>query len=242
MKITTLKFTLFISTFLIISCSQDNTSINTKLDTSASEFNQRLSSQESSTILTKFFMNLGVVEILSTHESDSIVYNFVTEKEFFINDEFVNLRNYPITMKDGEISLNSNPNLKLTILNDQPYLNSPSYSGFLESEEFFRDKEINILLFFMKEIITTDDFKYHSNDYIINVQSETGCSFWDTHYIFATGGSASVAEANLPAAISHYTSGFNTLDVSHCRQFGSVDTSCVWGNHLCISTQAFCCD
>jgi hypothetical protein len=55
-------------------------------------------------------------------------------------------------------------------------------------------------------------------------------------------GSRSVAEANLTQEIDEYTNGFNTLDLSDCIAFGGVDTSCLWDNHACVSSQAFCCN
>ena len=64
---------------------------------------------------------------------------------------------------------------------------------------------------------------------------EPSCSYWDTYTAVTGGRSKSVAEANLASLVA----GADSL--SDCTKLGGVDTSCIWGNHLCISSQSFCC-
>ena len=228
---------------LLCSCSQDeNNNVISKNDT----FKTNYQLEEKSTIakttskISQLFLNMGVIEVGVTNKEKMIEYSFSTKKLFGINGEGTDFKNYKITLNNGMISISSNPNIKLTILENQPYIVTPTYKGFLKSGAYIDDKDFNLLYLFMNELITPETSKTDASG--IGSGSGGGCSFGNTHYVYATGGSASVAEANLPGEIAHYTSGFNTLDVSGCTMFGGVDTSCVWGNHLCISTQAFCCN
>ncbi|MCO6175206.1 hypothetical protein NHF50_09115 [Flavobacterium sp. NRK F10] len=248
MKIKTSIIILFL-TVLFSSCTQENSNdvkmskSNVKLYKRDSyELDEKLTLEKSTSKVTDLFLNMGVVEINVNHSDSSIIYDFNTEKGFGVNQEFVDLKDYTITLSEGAISINSNPDIKLTILDDQPYILSSFYTGFVESEDFFNIKEFNILLFFMNEMITPEEIKTDAKLPASGGGISGGCSFWNTYYIYATGGSRSVAEANLPAEIAHYTSGFNTLDLSGCSAFGGVDTSCLWENHACVASQAFCCN
>lgn len=244
-------FLLFIFT-LLSSCSQDDNnniekSINDNFKTNSLSFKapnyqleEKITIAKTTSKISQLFLNMGVVEVIVSDRGNLIEYSFTTKKTFGINGEGTDFKNYKIILIDGMITISSNSNVKLTIFENQPYIITPTYKGFLKSGEYIDNKDFNLLYLFMNELITPETNKTDAGSSIGNAGG--GCSFGNTHYVYATGGSASVAEANLPGEIAHYTNGFNTLDLSKCNKFGGVDTSCVWGNHLCLSTQAFCCN
>lgn len=83
----------------------------------------------------------------------------------------------------------------------------------------------------MNELITEED----KTSYFV----AKSCSIWDTYHTISTGASRSVAasngemRANMDATLIAATG-------SSCTEQGH-DTSCLWENHLCISTTTYCC-
>lgn len=191
---------------------------------------------ETTSFVSDLLFNLGVIGINITNNTESILYEFRTKKSFKFNGEFVNLSNYTILFENGMLSLDTNSELKLTLVDNQPYIIKPNYSGFLDNNsDNFRNLELNILLLFMKEMIITNDIKINTLELLDAEYSQRGgCSFWNTYYVVATGGSRSVAATNLKYKEDD--------DVEGCREIGDADSSCVWDDHLCIATQAYCCD
>ena len=233
--------------FNIVSCTTDNNiekknTINNSLAFNKTNYQlkDKITISQTTSKISQLFLNMGVVEVKVSKMENFIEYGFTTKKMFGINGEGTDFKDYKITLNDGMISISSNTNIKLTIFENKPYIITPTYEGFLNSGEYINDKNFNLLYIFMNELITPESSKIDAG-IIDNVYSR-GCAFGNTKYVFSTGFSRSVSEANLPDEIAHYTSGFNSLDVSGCTKFGGVDTSCVWGNHLCMSTQAFCCN
>lgn len=231
----------------LFSCSTDNNiekenDINNSLFNKATNFElkENITIEKTTSKISQLFLNMGVVEINVVENGNLIEYDFTTKKMFGINGEGTDFKNYKITLSDGLISINSNSSIKLTIFENQPYIITPNYEGFLKTGEYLDNKDFILLYLFMNELITPETSKMDASN-VVN-GGGAGCTFGSTKYVYSTGFSRSVAEANLPGEIAHYTSGFNTLDLSGCRMFGGVDTSCVWGNHMCISTQAFCCN
>lgn len=233
--------------FYLLSCStesnieKDNDINNSfSFKTTNYQLNDKITIKKTTSKVSQLFLNMGVVEVKVTEKENLTEYSFTTKKMFGINGEGTDFKDYRINLCDGIISISSNSDIKLTILENKPYIITPSYEGYLKPGEYIDDKNFNLLYLFMNELLTPESSKTDASN-IDNVYSR-GCSFGSTKYVFSTGFSRSVAEANLPDEIAHYTSGFNTLDLSGCRKFGGVDTTCGLGNHFCISTQAFCCN
>jgi len=231
----------------LLSCSTDNdiekeNNINNSLTfkTTNYQLKEKITIEKTTSKVSQLFLNMGVVEVKVSERENLTEYGFTTKKMFGINGEGTDFKDYKITLYDGMISISSNSNIKLTILENKPYIITPSYEGFLNSGKYIDDKNFNLLYLFMTELITPESSKTDASN--INSVYSRGCSFGNTKYVYSTGFSRSVALENLPDEIAHYTNGFNSLDLSGCSMFGGVDTSCVWGNHMCVSTQAFCCN
>ncbi len=243
----------FLATILfgaLISCSDENSSLEENTS-SINEIKQRiqlnLSEQvvvtETTTFVSELFFNMGVTEVEVTRDNNLTVFRAITEKTFFLKEQNVDLADYPIVLEGEFLRLNnSNSTMRLSISEDRPYIESSSYEGFVEDNYFFNSIEFNVLIFFMNELTLEFADKFNATPATGNPTTGTqgSCSFWGTYYVYGTGISSSVAQANLQSEIDTYTGFFGPL--LGCSPIGGADTSCLWGNHACVSTQAYCCD
>lgn len=229
-KLATLIITLSI---VLYACSED--SLNTAdIKNEKFDLTERVVLNETTANVSNLFLNMGVTGVIVTKNSKSTLFEFETKKTFILNGNTINLSNYSVIFEDEMISLNSNRNLKLTLLNGQPYIIKPNHYGVInDDQDNFKSIEFNILMFFMKEMTTSKSLKIDTSYLLDNNLSQrvAGCSFWNTYYVYSTGGSRNVALANLKA----------DDDVNGCTEIGGPDSSCIWENHGCVATQAYCC-
>jgi hypothetical protein len=230
-----LKLTLGILTTLTIvfSCSNETDLMNNPI-TENLELNQKIQLNNTTTMVSNNFLNMGITEVVVENKSKIVLYKVKTQKTFYLNGENIDLSTYNIVVENNFISIKNDNSFKLSVYQNKPYVVSGSYSGFPKSD-FYSNKNFNILLFFMKEIITNDEFKLNSKTFLKdNTQRRGGCSFWNTYYVYGTGGSQSVAQANLTSEISSY-------DLSGCSSIGGSNSGCLWAEYGCVSSQAYCC-
>lgn len=88
--------------------------------------NKLITLKKSTDNVSDMFLNMGVTGLNVSVGHNYVTYNAKTEKDFNLNGENVDLSNYSVILKDGKISLASNPNFELTIYQNQPYIVSPS--------------------------------------------------------------------------------------------------------------------
>ncbi len=221
-------FTSVLSLFLVVSCNHDNIVNENLAQNEELELNIQNKLLESTSEVSSIFLNMGVTEINVTNMTTSKIYSFVDKKSFYINGESVNLSKYEIVLENNMIHLNTNDNLNLSIKNNKPYIVSDSYVGF-PNDRFYNSIDFNILLLTMNELITEVELKFDSNDFLLSKDSAR-CSFWNTYYVYGTGASQSVAQANLTAEIEDYSS-----DLAGCTEIGSSNNGCLWEEFGCIS-------
>jgi len=196
------------------------------------ELNSKLQVQESTDLVSDLLFKMGVSGINVEKLNDQYKFNCITVKGFFLNGRYENLSDYDFILKDGLLSIDGKHKQKITVLNDQPFMISKDYAGSIE--EFNKtvfDSEIGLLLIFLKEITLTNKLKGNNHIEIIDPK---GCSFWDTYYVFGLGFNSSASESTLDSEIERY-------DLSNCSAIGNASTSCLWGSHGCVSSQAYCC-
>lgn len=120
----------------------------------------------------------------------------------------------------------------------KPYLSITSnYSGFIDDEKLLSVKNLAISLLFLNELITEEGIKTDFSDHTL---LSRGCSISGWRVVGAFGLGESSSEANLAENIDADTDPGGVAE--GCRPIGSANTSCVWGSHLCMSTQEYCCD
>ncbi len=235
------KFTVIMFTTLVVifSCSENTDLIDTEFNNLKKlELNQKIELKETSTNISNNFFNIGVTKIVVKNTSKHISYKAKTQKTFYMNGEIIDLSNYNVILEGNSLYLENDNSIKLSIYQGKPYVISNSYMGF-PKERDFSNKKFNILLLFMKEIVTKNEFKLNASIQKTNLNKE-GCSFWNTYYIYGTGGSQSVAEANLTSEIALYTESGGPLE--GCTSIGNSNSGCLWEEYGCVATQAYCCN
>ncbi|UZO79310.1 hypothetical protein NBT05_10040 [Aquimarina sp. ERC-38] len=239
-KIIKSSFAIFIILLLSQACSTEEETAN-NIENNNFELDTNLTLTKSTSKVSNVFYNMGVTNIKLVKESNSVLYKFQSVKPFITNGKLINISDYLIRFEKGMIYLQSNSDLKITLLNGKPYMQSSEYSGYINEETSPNSVELKILLLFMREMTTSSKNKINAELVINDVEGKLGCGFWDTYYVYSTGFSLSTAIGNLSDEINNYSTGLNTLDISSCSSFGGVDTSCGWDAHFCVATQAFCC-
>lgn len=94
--------------------------------------------------------------------------------------------------------------------------------------------EVDLLILGFLELTTPNEKRIRPQ--AIGASHKIQCSFWGTYYLTSINTSRSTTTEELAAGVAsgQYNAG--------CTKMGGVDVSCYWDNHLCIATQAYCCD
>ena len=235
------KMNLFMLLFLalqvtFISCDDSNEDLpavqqNTNLT-------ERITINVSTDILSDGFRKLGISSINVDTRNERTTYSFEAFQVFKVGSE-LEMFNKSIILENDMLYSELDQDFKLTLVGDEIYLKKEDFFGpvnnFMESESVTSD---NVkLLFYLTEITKKDVSKISFEDFV-NIESNqrAGCGFWDTYYVYSLGGNRSVSSANLPAEIESANLG------SDCSPIGVPETSCLWDNTACWTTQAYCCD
>jgi len=207
-----------------------------------SELKSKITVSTSTDLITDVFYKMGVSGIEVKGSNDQLMYSFNTLKTFGISGKDIDLAEYPITFDGTELFFNNKTDIKVSLQDGKPYIRTSDYQGiYKDLKDDQVSLEIEVLILFMNEITTSNEIKKTFDDTAAEydqlytaISGGGGCSFWNTYYVFSAGASSAVAQNGLPSEIAHY-------GMSNCSSIGGVDTSCVFDNHLCVSTQAFCC-
>ncbi len=222
----------FISLFVVFySC--DKQSENLKPD--SFELSDKVAVLHSTNFITPEFLNMGVTELTVSKNDNLINYKAVSQKDFRLNYNNVRMSDFEVVLEGEFLSLRNFPEYKISLSSNEPYFITPIFEGPIEKLEMqIKDEKISILLLFLREITIDNSVKINS---ISTLKQSKGCGFWNTYYVYATGSSRSVAEADLTSEISDYSN-----DLEGRTKYGGTDTSCLWENHACVSSQAYCCN
>src|SRR5690606_11268371 len=166
-------------------------------------------------------------------------YQVNTQREFNINGTNFNLADYTFSLK-GKIltssNIKNNKKVQLSLIKGEP-VEVEEGEIVRISKESIKKSELVVGLIIMKEMVLDSNVKATVTTY--NEQS-SGCSFWDRYWVNAVGITRTESIQTFEDGIGDYT---NPGGSAHgCREYGEPSTSCVWDNHLCITTQTFCCD
>jgi hypothetical protein len=220
---------------LFASCNQNGEN-GTLLQNSDFELNTKNKILATTSKVSIDIMNMSVTGINVVYKEKETIYSFKSKKTFYLNGKNRNLSDYEIILANNTINLKTDNNLRLSMKDNKPYIISEKHVGF-PNESFYISSEFNILLLVMKELVAELDLKFGSAEYLSNSLTKSGCSFWNTYYVYATGGSSSVAQANLLAEITQYSE-----DSASCSAIGFMDSGCLWEQYGCVASQAYCCN
>lgn len=182
--------------------------------------------------VSSHFLNMGVVQLTVKQVDNEKIFQPITQKSFQLNGVDINLADYEVGLKDNFLYLKNNSSYKISLSQCKPYIVTPIFTGYIEDiRDEIQNVNISILLLYLREITLDSCEKDDSNE---SIRTKSECGFWDTYYVYGTGGNKDVAEKQLRSEISDY-------GMEGCSAIGGTNTSCLWGEHGCVSSQAYCC-
>ncbi|WP_299119230.1 hypothetical protein [uncultured Tenacibaculum sp.] len=115
--------------------------------------------------------------------------------------------------------------------------NEPFYTT---NTKDIRKNELSILLLYFNEN-TQNRVTLVNTEAVIHktLPSKQACSFWNTYYVYSFWGNQSVSEANVDQEAAYE---IVAGELGGCSRIGGINTSCAWGQHMCLSSQAVCCN
>jgi hypothetical protein len=218
----------------IFSCIKDENLIS---GTENKDLTSNILLKKSTNKVTPLINRLGVTEIEVSNENVT-KYKVKALKHFYFDGKKRNISNYKFIIKDEYLYCDKFPDFKITTtLDKRVFVQSKKFNGYsTEYKDISKSFEYTILMIFLNELFSSDDNKTTLK---LNKAIEP-CSFWDTYYIINNGGSRSVAQSAADAEV-RLTNLYIELSGSSCSMLGGTDVSCLWENHACIATTAYCC-
>lgn len=239
------KFVIVLLLSLIFNSCSDNadfseTSNLSQLKSDLIQKGIRFETRKEITALSKALGSESMLANNNKNKSSISSFKMVTSKGFYFKDNYIDLSNYEYLVEDGFISTSKINKYALGTFESDLLLKDENGIRKLEKNSIFKEtKEFLILFSGLNELVSKEErsaIKTKSNQLAKGV----GCSIWDTYVTIETGASRSVAEEN-----GKYRAKLDNrlveLSGSSCRQTGTTDTSCAFGDHLCFSTNTYCC-
>lgn len=193
--------------------------------------------------ITRTTKSLGgngvLIENHLNKSTKNMSFKIETERGFYLKGEYLKLSDYNYTINNGFIEVEEINNLALGTRGSDLLVKKYGEIELLSKKSDLKNtKEFLILIVGLNEIISND--KSIVEQITESSKNKMICSFSDTYVTVETGTSRSVAEENgkmrakLDNTLIEYAG-------SSCVQIGSTDISCVWGDHLCVATNTYCC-
>lgn len=222
------------------SCSDesfDSTTENRLTSLEKEMFAESIMVKNNTTYLTSFLYKLGINKITTTVNNDIYTYKLNSAKEWIsVNGERIYLNDLNFTLNNNGLVLNNESNSLLSLEEKLYVVNRKNNSKKEFEPEDAENMSLILTALVLKEITSSNELK-------VNVEQNSyrsSCSIWDTYVITNSGFTRSVAQdaGELEARLAE---SLCDMQGSSCSQMGSVDTSCVWENHLCMSSSTWCC-
>lgn len=231
---------MFIIGILIVSCSNsDDKQKQTLGDHLKSELDYNEihpTVVEPTNLITNDFLNLGVTDIHVSNNDNILTYHFETVKTFFLAGEEINLNSTLISYSAGKFYYEDDPNgLSVSFSNNVPIVsfNNVPYEG--DQEHLYETKDVPILYFVVKELTTPSNLK-KASVILIQEAEMMACGFMNMYYVYGVGGNSSASKLDLYRESYRYAE-----RMKGCKLVGVPATSCLWGEHICVTSQAYCC-
>lgn len=235
----------------LISCSKDSNDSN-----SNNSITERILLKSNTNKVSETFYKLGVEEIKVEKRNLEIVYNTNVVYQTVLNGHKLDFSHLSFSLNDDKLSIVNDSEYFLSLRNNQLYIESPKYTGFLKdgSNNKLIDYKSAALLLFYKEIstqISNIEKRSHAEFFAIdnNIDFKTlenssnlqkiyeahGKRHCGSNWAVDTGFSRSSLTQELTdeLASTHFYDG--------CTKVGGMDVSCVTDNHICVATQKYYC-
>ncbi|MEZ0007855.1 hypothetical protein ABH942_003241 [Flavobacterium sp. 28YEA47A] len=206
--------------------------------------NFSLGQTEKIDVLSEEFFKAGVNYIVKGKTNEGLLFSFETFNRFYFRNKKVNLKRYTIELKKNTYFLNDIENSGIDnlysayIKNNSVYLSTPYLKGMIEEfgDKVFEDQNVCVLLLFVRERMLEEKEK---TTFEMFKRNKKGCAAGDTYYSVGWGLSTDSSQSHLANVIKEAASegAFNG-----CAEISKdFTTSCAKGNHICVSTFAWCC-
>ena len=218
------------------SCSEEeyNISNSENIDLSLLDLSKKVKVKSSTDLLSEVSFGLGLnkINVLQNKNStNEMVYDLEATNSFNLNGVSVNLNGSSFKLENGFLVSLDNLQKGISTINNKLILKNGNSITELDSSVDMNDNDLVILYFVMNELITEENKTPYFD--------AKSCSIWDTYHTVSTGASRSVAASNGEMrAVMDAT--LIAASGSSCTEQGH-DTSCLWENHLCVSTTTYCC-
>lgn len=188
---------------------------------------------------TETFINWGVRKVSIVQAENATILHFNAPNNF-MDRELQKKSGLNFYIQNEVLYMKGVEQYGVTLINDSPFMITPTFKGYLkEFDESKFNKEIAILLLTLKEI-TADDRIEQNEIKPCNIALMSDCPFSDRATDFQFGFSRSVAKDGMGGQTNDVKQ-FEKETGTTCTEIGDVDTTCVRGDHLCVSTQTYCC-
>ncbi|MFZ4860861.1 hypothetical protein ACL9RF_01615 [Sphingobacterium sp. Mn56C] len=215
---------------------------------------EKISIQNGSiTSLSEYALKSGIYIITAEKKSDIITYSTKVAKTVILNAEKIDFSNFVFTLDKGELKLD---NYSLSLKNDELYLMTPLYEGFMKDGENNNliDTKTAALMLLYSEISKNSNVQHKftyteflaksSADY--NIEQKSSVKKGDKLALFNNrqcglnhavefGWSKESAAADLAEQLS------DTDFYNGCTKVGGISTSCITDEHACMSSQTYRC-
>lgn len=233
---------------VLISCSKDSDETN-----SNNSITERILLKSNTNKLSETFYKLGVEEIKIEKRDLEVVYRTNIVNETVINGHKLDFSHLLVSLKNDKLSIINDSEYFLSLRNDQLYLESPKYTGFLKdgSNNKLIDYKSAALLLFYKEISTQisniekksyAEFFAIDNNIDIKI-SENNSSLLKTYVERSCGSNwavdAGFSRSSLTEELTADLSSTHFYD--GCTKVGSLEVSCLADNHICVASQKYNC-
>ncbi|MDG2430889.1 hypothetical protein [Flavobacterium sp.] len=200
-----------------------------------------LISTTSKSLINESLIKLGARKIVAENYNSKTIYHFETFRNFNLFGKSIDLSSYKFIKKNNMIFLNNNQNYKLKMINNQPYIYTPNYKGFVkDNNTVFLDSDAVILMLFVINDNSNEQEKIDTKLILDNVSKiQGGCSVWNTYYSAGIGANKAASLSNLEY---NANDAIHSGDLNGCKLLSlQAETSCAWESSLCVSTIAWCC-
>lgn len=222
---------LFVALSLLVSCSNDNDTIDTVAFNNKNLKSYSWNNITSTTnLMSKFFYQMGVTKILvdSQDGSDKINYSFEVSKQTVIDDEVVDFSTKKFVLENNIIYEITSPDYLLKYNNSQLYIKTPNTGDFilLDGKYTSAEREVLKLLIFFNELTLTNDGKFSPIVYDQEIMAETpACDPSKIRYMTGGGSTQAAAEASLSYYEQNGQSVMGTyINSFSCRKLSSSPT------------------
>lgn len=204
------------------------------------ELEQKITVKTTTNLISDALIKGGIAKIDVQIGNDYTIYKLLKIEGVNITEGSLDLSKFYFTLKNGKLSCSGNPNLSVSLDNNEVIIQTKDFVGSLDKyllQNNFILKELPVLLLMLREITLPEIEKINTlTAQFKKSRIAGGCSWWNTYVAFSVNVSREMAMNELREAgpLVHWG--------KICRVTTEMESSCYTDSHLCIATQTYCCE